>query len=59
MSKRKGKRDTPGVMSAAGLIRFYEETDAVITIKPHLLIAICIVLVVMVISLAKVLPLFP
>ncbi|MCC6010839.1 MAG: preprotein translocase subunit Sec61beta [Desulfurococcaceae archaeon] len=59
MSKRKGKRDTPGVMSAAGLIRFYEETDAVITIKPHLLIAICIVLVVIVIILSKVLPLFP
>jgi len=58
MSKRKSKRSTPGMVSAAGLIRFYEETDAAITIKPHLLIVICIVFVVVIIVLSKVLPLF-
>jgi preprotein translocase subunit Sec61beta len=59
VSKRKGRRDTPGVVSAAGLIRFYEETEAVITIKPHLLIFICIVFVIVVIILSKTLSLFP
>lgn len=56
MSKRKGKKSTPGIVSAAGLIRFYEETDAVITIKPHLLILIGLALVITVIVLSKVMP---
>jgi preprotein translocase subunit Sec61beta len=56
MSKRKGRRESPGILSAAGLIRFYEETDAVITIKPHVLIAISVLLVIIVILLSKILP---
>jgi len=56
VSKRKGKRSTPGIASAAGLIRFYEETDAIITIKPHLLIIIGLVFVIIIIILSKVIP---
>jgi preprotein translocase subunit Sec61beta len=56
MSKRKGRRESPGIFSAAGLIRFYEETDAAITIKPHVLIAISVLLVIIVILLSKILP---
>jgi preprotein translocase subunit Sec61beta len=56
MSKRKDRKSTPGIASAAGLIRFYEETDSVITIKPHLLIALSIIFAVIIIILSKILP---
>lgn len=56
MSKRRDKKSTPGITSAAGLIRFYEETDSVITIKPHLLIALSVVFVIIIIILSKLLP---
>ncbi|MCC6034329.1 MAG: preprotein translocase subunit Sec61beta [Desulfurococcaceae archaeon] len=56
MSKRRDKKSTPGIASAAGLIRFYEEIDSVITIKPHLLIALSIIFTVIIIILSKILP---
>jgi len=55
MSK-KSKRQTPSLASAAGLVRFFEETDLKIALKPHLIIITGFVFVALVIALYKLVP---
>ncbi|AFL67168.1 preprotein translocase subunit Sec61beta [Desulfurococcus amylolyticus] len=58
MSKKgRRKRDVPGMFSAAGLVRYYEESDVGLKLKPHILIAIMVSFTVMVIVLSKLAPL--
>ncbi|MEM4825012.1 MAG: preprotein translocase subunit Sec61beta, partial [Desulfurococcaceae archaeon] len=52
----KKKRTTPSILSAAGLVRFYEEVDVGIKLQPHVLILITIILVATIIILSKLFP---
>jgi len=57
LSKRgRRRRETPGMFSAAGLVRYYEESDVGLKIKPHILVAIMIAFTVTVIVLSKIAP---
>ncbi|MCY0868749.1 MAG: preprotein translocase subunit Sec61beta [Desulfurococcus sp.] len=55
---RKGKRrrETPGMFSAAGLIRYYEESDEGIKLKPSVFVALMIAFTVGIIILSKIAP---
>ncbi len=37
-TRRKKRKEAPGPFTAAGLVRFYEESDVGIKMKPHLVI---------------------
>jgi len=58
MSSRKGRkrRETPSIASAAGLIRFFEESELRFALKPYYIIALAIIFVAIVVVLAKTLP---
>lgn len=56
MSKKSKKGRTPSISSAAGLVRFYEEADLKVALKPHLIILIGVLFVILVIVLSKVYP---
>ncbi|MEM0198885.1 MAG: preprotein translocase subunit Sec61beta [Desulfurococcaceae archaeon] len=56
MSKRKDKKRSPAVFSAAGLVRFFEESEAKVLLKPHLIIILALIFVVIIIALSKLLP---
>ncbi|MEM4481204.1 MAG: preprotein translocase subunit Sec61beta [Desulfurococcaceae archaeon] len=56
MSKKGKKKEVPSISSSAGLIRFFEESDVKIALKPHLIILFAIVFVAVVIVLSKVVP---
>ncbi|ADV65490.1 preprotein translocase subunit Sec61beta [Desulfurococcus mucosus] len=57
MSKKgRRRRDTPGMFSAAGLVRYYEESDVGVKLKPHVLVALMVAFTVAVIVLSKVAP---
>lgn len=51
----KKKKEAPGPFTAAGLIRFYEEADVGIKIKPQVLVAIALIFTIIIIILGKVL----
>lgn len=55
MSSRKKK--SPAVFSAAGLVRYYEETDVGIKLSPYVAIGLMVGFTVAVIVLSKLLPL--
>ncbi len=50
-SKRRKRKEAPGPFTAAGLVRFYEESDVGIKMKPHIVIALAMALAVTVIVL--------
>ncbi len=58
-SKRSGrvhgrkKKEAPGPFTAAGLIRFYEEADVGIKMKPHTLVILSLVFAILIIILEK------
>jgi len=53
-SRRGGRKEkAPGPFTAAGLIRFYEEADVGIKMKPYMLIALAIGFTAVVIVLSK------
>ncbi len=52
--KGRKKRETPGPFTAAGLVRFYEEADVGIKMKPYVIVALAIALSVTVIVLQKI-----
>lgn len=53
-SSKGGKKEkAPGPFTAAGLVRFYEEADVGIKMKPVVLIVLSIVFTVVVIVLSK------
>ncbi len=56
MSSRRRRREGPGPFTAAGLIRFYEEVEEGIRIKPSIVIIIAVILVATVIALNFVKP---
>ncbi len=57
-SKKSGRRrESPAVLSAAGLVRFFEEGEAKVVLKPYLVILLTIVFVIVIIALSKLLPL--
>lgn len=56
MSKKSKKSRTPGITSAAGLVRFYEEADLKIALKPQLIIILGVLFVIVVIVLSKLYP---
>ncbi|WP_440060076.1 preprotein translocase subunit Sec61beta [Thermogladius sp. 4427co] len=58
MSKSRRRREVAVPLTAAGLVRFYEESDVGIKIKPYVLIVIAIALSVTVIVLQKIHPLY-
>lgn len=55
----RGKKEAPGPFTAAGLIRFYEEADVGIKMKPHTLVIMALAFTVAVIVLSKLYPLTP
>ncbi|MCI4396052.1 MAG: preprotein translocase subunit Sec61beta [Thermoprotei archaeon] len=56
-SKSKEKKKKPsGLMSAAGLISFYEDTDTKFTVTPTFVIVLSIVFVGVVVALRLLLP---
>lgn len=55
----RGKREAPGPFTAAGLIRFYEEADIGIKMKPQVLVIIALAFTVTVIVLSKLYPFTP
>ncbi|MCD6487733.1 MAG: preprotein translocase subunit Sec61beta [Desulfurococcales archaeon] len=54
-SKRK-RKEAPGPFTGAGLVRFYEEADVGIKMKPQVIIFIAIALTIAVIALQKLYP---
>ncbi|MEM0001446.1 MAG: preprotein translocase subunit Sec61beta [Desulfurococcaceae archaeon] len=56
MSRKSRRSQSPSVASAAGLVRFFEEADLKIALKPHLIILLGAVFVTIVIILSKMLP---
>jgi preprotein translocase subunit Sec61beta len=54
---KKGKRSqNPSVMSAAGLVRYFEDVDLKIALKPYLIILMGFLFVVVVVILSKLVP---
>jgi len=49
----KGSKKPTGPLTAAGLIRFYEEVDVGVKIKPHILVILALVFTLAVIILSK------
>ncbi|MEM0000770.1 MAG: preprotein translocase subunit Sec61beta [Desulfurococcaceae archaeon] len=54
--KSKKRRETPSITSAAGLIRFFEESELKVALKPQLIILVSLIFVALVIILSKLLP---
>ncbi|MGC9121967.1 MAG: preprotein translocase subunit Sec61beta [Thermogladius sp.] len=55
---RKRRREVAAPLTVAGLVRFYEESDVGIKVKPHLLVILALAVSVTVIVLQKVHPLY-
>ncbi len=55
MSRRK-RRETGGPLTAAGLVRFYEETEVGIKVKPYVVIAAAILFTATVLVLRLIIP---
>jgi len=51
MSSRRRRREGPGPFTAAGLIRFYEEVEEGIKMKPYMIVIIAFTLIAVVIAL--------
>ncbi|WP_448578406.1 preprotein translocase subunit Sec61beta [Thermosphaera sp.] len=56
MSKKSRKKEGPALLSAAGLVRFYEESDVGLKLKPHVLIGIMVAFTITIIALSKLMP---
>ncbi|OYT41060.1 MAG: preprotein translocase subunit Sec61beta [Desulfurococcales archaeon ex4484_58] len=54
-SKGKGKKEkAPGPFTAAGLVRFYEEADVGIKMKPYTLVILSLAFTIAIIVLSKI-----
>ncbi len=53
---KRGKKEAPGPFTAAGLIRFYEEADVGIKIKPQVLVILALVFAITILVLGRVFP---
>ena len=56
MSKKRRKREAGGPLTAAGLVRFYEETEVGIKVKPYIVITVAILFTATVLILRLILP---
>ncbi len=54
--EKRGKKKAGGPPTAAGLIRFYEEMDIGVKIKPHYIIIIALLFTAIIIVFSKLLP---
>lgn len=57
MPKSKRRRESGGPMSAAGLMRFYEEVDVGIKLTPHLVVLTGVAVAVLILILRAFIPL--
>ncbi len=58
MSSRRRRRTGPGPFTAAGLVRFYEEVEEGIKLRPEIVVLTAIGITVLVILLNILLPLY-
>ncbi len=58
MSSRRRRKTGPGPFTAAGLVRFYEEVEEGIKLKPEFVIFTAVAITVIVILLNVILPLY-
>ncbi len=58
MSSRRRRRTGPGPFTAAGLVRFYEEVEEGIKLRPEIVVLTAIGITVLVILLNVLLPLY-
>ncbi len=58
MSSRRRRKTGPGPFTAAGLVRFYEETEEGAKLKPEFVIFTAVAITVIVILLNVILPLY-
>ncbi len=54
--KKRSKKKAGGPPTAAGLIRFYEEMDVGVKIKPHYIIMIALLFTAIIVVFSKLLP---
>ncbi len=54
--KKRGKKKAGGPPTAAGLIRFYEEMDVGVKVKPHYIIIIALLFTAIIVAFSKLLP---
>ncbi len=53
---KRGKKEAPGPFTAAGLIRFYEESDVGIKMKPQTLVILSLIFAITILILSKLYP---
>ncbi len=58
MSTRRRRKTGPGPFTAAGLVRFYEEVEEGVKLKPEFVIFTAVAITVIVILLNVILPLY-
>ncbi len=58
MSSRRRRKTGPGPFTAAGLVRFYEEVEEGVKLKPEFVIFTAVAITVIVILLNVILPLY-
>ncbi len=58
MSSRRRRKTGPGPFTAAGLVRFYEEVEEGVKLKPEFVIFTAVAITVIIILLNVILPLY-
>lgn len=53
---KRGKKEAPGPFTAAGLIRFYEEADVGIKMKPQTLVILALIFAIAILVLGRLYP---
>lgn len=53
---RRKRRESPGPFTAAGLVRFYEEADVGVKMKPYLIVLLAFITSIIVIVAQKLVP---
>lgn len=57
MPRSRKRRESPGPFTGAGLVRFYEEADVGIKMKPYVVIGLAFLMTILVIVTQKLVPL--
>jgi preprotein translocase subunit Sec61beta len=52
-AKKGGKKEAPGPFTAAGLVRFYEESDVGVKVKPQTFVIISLAFAIVILILDK------
>lgn len=56
MPRSRKKKESPGPFTGAGLVRFYEEADVGIKMKPYIVIGLTFLMAILVIVTQKLIP---